>query len=105
MFPDRKYTMRMFRASYEGSPNRTPVRATRWKYLDKYKRRVFQGPRGGRFVILPSGRRVYSVQEGGRPYPIYDVFKKTPKGKVNFINQRMFPNRFNYIKDIRWIKK
>jgi hypothetical protein len=104
VIPDRRYTMRMFKAEYAGSsPNRTPVRATKWKYFDKYKRRIFEGPRGGRFVILPSGRRVYSVQEGGRPYPIYDVYKKTSKGNVNFINNRMFPNRHEYIKGIRWM--
>jgi len=103
-YNNRKYTMRMFKAEYTGSPNKTPARATRFQ-LDKYKRRIFHGPRGGSFVILPSGRRVYSVQEGGRPYPIYGVYKRNSKGNVNFINERTFPNRHEYFKGIRMVTK
>ena len=102
-YKNRRYTMRMFNAEYTGSPKKTPTGATRWKYLDKYKRRIFHGSRGGMFVVLPSGRKVYSVQEGGRPYPIYSVYKRTPKGNVNFINQGMFSNRHEYVKGIRWM--
>jgi hypothetical protein len=28
---------------------------------------------------------------------LYDVYKKTSKGNVNFINNMMFPNRHEYI--------
>jgi hypothetical protein len=82
----RRYTMRMQKAVYH-SPSQTPLRARRHKHLDKYKRRIFVGPRGGRFAMRPSGTRVYQVQEQGKRYPLYGVYKKTSKGTIKMLKK------------------
>jgi hypothetical protein len=78
--------MRMHRAMYR-SPAQTPMRARRHKHLDKYRRRIFIGPRGGRFALRPRGSRVYHVQENGRRYPLYGVYRKTSSGAIKMLKK------------------
>ncbi len=82
----RRYTMRMAKAMVY-SPAGTPMRARRHKHLDKYKRRIFIGPRGGKFALRPAGSRVYHVQEGGVRYPLYGVYKRTSSGAVKMLKK------------------
>jgi hypothetical protein len=82
----RRYTMRMQRAVYT-SPSMTPMRAVRHKHLDKYKRRIFVGPRGGKFAMRPSGGRTYAYQEAGNRYPVYGVYKKTATGAIRMLKK------------------
>ena len=69
------------------SPGQTPVRAVRHKHLDKYKRRIFVGPRGAKFAMRPSGGKTYKYQEHKRQVPVYGVYKKSQAGAVKMLKK------------------
>jgi len=69
------------------SPAKTPMRARRHKYLDKYKRRIFVGARGGMFAMRPSGKRTYRYQEAKKRYPVYGVYRRTANGGVRMLKK------------------